>query len=43
MPERGPLAHKSIGLKISDDLGHYWEIIQGVVKVPQAERKAAQN
>ena len=29
MPERGPLAHKSIGLKISDDLGHYWEIIQG--------------
>ena len=30
MPERGPLAHKSVALKISDKLGIYWEMVKGV-------------
>ena len=29
MPERGVLAHKSVGLKISDQLGEYWDFING--------------
>lgn len=30
MPERGRLAHKSVGLKIVDKLGDYWDFINGV-------------
>jgi hypothetical protein len=29
MPERGRLAHRSVGLKITDELGEYWSIIRG--------------
>lgn len=30
MPERGPLAHRSVGLKILDQVGGYWDFIKGV-------------
>ena len=40
MPERGIFAHRSIGLQMADQLDEYWKIIQGVVKIPQHERKA---
>jgi hypothetical protein len=30
MPERGRLAYKSLGLKIVDTLGDYWDFIKGV-------------
>jgi hypothetical protein len=40
MPERGMFAHRSIGLKMADHLDEYWKIVQGVVKIPQHERKA---
>lgn len=29
MPERGRLAHKSVGLKLADRIGDYWGIIRG--------------
>ena len=29
MPERGLLAYKSVGLKITDELGEYWSLISG--------------
>lgn len=40
MPERGVFAHRSIGLKMADQLDDYWKVVQGVVKIPQHERKA---
>jgi hypothetical protein len=40
MPERGDLAHRSIGLQMADKLDDYWKVIQGVAKIPQHERKA---
>lgn len=30
MPERGRLAYKSVGLKVIDKLGDYWDFINGV-------------
>lgn len=39
-PERGKLARKSIGLKIADKLGEYWDLISGKKKViPEKTRK----
>ena len=29
MPPRGRLVHKSVGLKIADQLGDYWDVING--------------
>jgi hypothetical protein len=29
MPERGPLAYKSVGLKIVDEIGGYWDVVKG--------------
>jgi hypothetical protein len=29
MPERGRLAYKSVGLKIIDQIGDYWDFIKG--------------
>lgn len=34
MPERGKYAHKSVGLKIADELGEFRNIVIGVVSVP---------
>ncbi|MEN8721114.1 MAG: hypothetical protein ABF296_12725 [Oceanococcaceae bacterium] len=34
--ERGPLATKSIGLKITDQLGNFWKVVKG-----EASRKDA--
>ncbi|MEI2802150.1 MAG: hypothetical protein V9E84_00065, partial [Trichococcus flocculiformis] len=31
MPERGPLARKSLGLKVVDKLGDYWDFINGAI------------
>lgn len=39
MPERGKYAHKSVGLKIVDDLDEYWNVVKGVVSVPAQDKK----
>lgn len=42
LPERGVLAHKSVGLAIVDKAGDYWGIIKGEVSrddLPLHERK----
>lgn len=44
LPERGVLAHKSVGLAIVDKAGVYWDFINGVVNrddLPLHERKKA--
>ena len=44
LPERGVLAHKSVGLAIVDKVGDYWGIIKGEVSrddLPLHERKKA--
>ncbi len=38
-PERGKLARKSIGLKIADKLGNYWDLITGKIKVIPAKTR----
>jgi hypothetical protein len=40
MPERGIYAHKSFGLRLSDQVGHYWEILKGT---PGHQRPMAQK
>jgi hypothetical protein len=43
MPERGRLAYKSLGLKVVDKLGDYWDFVNGVIprdSLPERERKA---
>jgi hypothetical protein len=39
LPERGRYAHKSVGLRISDELGEYWEIIKRHKTMPIEQRK----
>jgi len=42
LPERGVLAHKSVGLAIVDKAGGYWEVIGGAVSredLPLHQRK----
>ena len=44
MPERGRLAHKSVGLKIVDKIGDYWGVINGHQSrddLPNDKRKMA--
>lgn len=43
MPERGRLAYKSVGLKVTDTLGVYWDFIRGSTTredFPADQRKA---
>lgn len=43
MPERGRLAHKSVGLKMMDELGGYWDFVRGSAPrddFPSEQRKA---
>jgi hypothetical protein len=42
MPERGLLAHKSLGLKVCDAVGDYWEFVKGneAYRMDRLERKA---
>lgn len=43
-PERGKLARKSIGLKLADKLGDYWDLISGKKKsIPEKTRKMIDN
>lgn len=39
MPERGPYAYKSIGLRIVDQLGGYWDFISRKKAYPGDDRK----
>lgn len=39
LPERGLYAHRSVGLRIADKLGNFWDIVRGTVSVSQEERK----
>jgi len=43
MPERGRLAYKSLGLRLVDKIGDYWDFINGVIprdEISERERKA---
>jgi len=42
MPERGLLAHKSLGLRVCDAVGDYWEFVRGneAYRIDRVERKA---
>lgn len=40
MEEREEFADRSLGLKMADELGRYWEIIRGQEKIPDAQKKA---
>lgn len=31
-PERGPRSHKSVGLKLADNIGNFWKVVRGGVK-----------
>jgi hypothetical protein len=42
MDERGKYAHKSVGLKLVDKIGDYWEVIKGHKSISSAERKLAE-
>lgn len=39
MDPRGPYAHRSLGLKIADELGEFWEIVRGLTKIPHQTRR----
>ncbi len=39
MPERGKYAHKSVGLKIADELGQFRDVVLGLVSVPAQDKK----
>jgi len=39
LPERGQYAYKSVGLKIADELGDYWEFIKRHKSMPIEQRK----
>ena len=39
MPERGKYAHKSVGLKIVDELGEFRNVVNGLINVPIKEKK----
>ena len=40
MPERGRFAHRSLGLKIVDKVGGYWDFIAGHKSIDLRERKS---
>ncbi len=42
MKERGPLAHKSIGLKIADKFEEYWEYVRGHKHMALEDRRAVE-
>lgn len=31
-PERGPLSHKSLALKLADSIGNFWKVVRGGIK-----------
>lgn len=39
MPERGKYAYKSVGLKIVDELGEYWDVIKRKKSMPIQEKR----
>lgn len=39
MPERGLYAHKSVGLRICDTAGEYWDYVKGASNIPAKDRK----
>jgi hypothetical protein len=39
MRERGRFADRSLGLKIADEMGKFWEIIKGHVSVSAHDRR----
>lgn len=39
MPREGVYAHRSIGLKLANELGDYWKVVRGLIKVPEQKRR----
>lgn len=42
MPDRGKYAYKSVGLKLADLIGDYWEVVKRHKPIPPSERKLAE-
>ena len=40
MPEYGVYCERSLGLHLTRELGDYWKVIRGIIKVPQEKRRA---
>lgn len=34
-PERGPAAHRSAGLRVTDAVGNFWKAVSGDIKIPK--------
>jgi|WetSurSiteA1Bulk_404760.scaffolds.fasta_scaffold29676_2 hypothetical protein len=39
-PERGRYAHKSLGLKIADQTGNFWNVVKGIESINHVEKKS---
>lgn len=39
MPEYGIHAERSIGLQLTRELGDYWKVVRGLIKVPEKRRR----
>ena len=39
LPERGLYAYRSLGLKLADEFGHYWDVVTGRKSIPQKKRR----
>ena len=39
MPEYGFLSERSVGLMIVRELGDYWKVVRGIIKVPEKQRR----
>jgi hypothetical protein len=39
LPEYGIHAERSIGLQLTRELGDYWKVVRGLIKVPEQKRR----
>lgn len=39
MPYEGALAYRSLGLHLAKELGDYWKVVRGIIKVPEQKRR----
>ena len=35
LPEKGPAAHRSVGLKVAETVGNFWKAVSGDIKIPK--------
>lgn len=39
LPEYGVQAERSVGLRLTRELGDYWKVVRGLIKVPERKRR----